>query len=586
MYRFNNQRLLKATFIIISWLAGATASRPHGQRLAAGRPSVSIYSSSTSGLLDPSWDPISPINLENVLLSLKYNVVRFNGKAVGTPFLASSSAFIIPPITGDSLYTDVEDIETITSFVRSGGLVIVHDSFRLPRATQDLVADILGYSGSWHHCEPVTDNTNAAYSFATSTSFAHDFLNLRWPTRLELARVQFHSWCKHEDPTAVSYPLYSTGDDSMQVAVQAFAKVGNPGAVVWLGYDWQDYGQEGWAAMLREIINAFARGSFHGPVDAAVMDMYPLRLDSVVNSNVKLSDNTNDIVRRYLSSSSVLNGAGILYGGYPPSPPIPSYPPSPAPPLAPSPPAPQLPPSKPPTVPPTRFMWFHNMTAHGVQGISKPVAWFDDADFASQLNLHYNNSKLWLVDRAKQPSCSKEPPCHICQRAWYPYNGSDVVGFPNRTVVLYFREPVILKRVTILEMASKDVEEVFLLGWPAVPIPQLGLNLTRLYDNVTQSDVFTKLTRSRLSVCSSKVEVVVKPPRSDDPQRIPGRGYDQTHLPPFFQERAVGGVGIRLRAQRNPRLVHTQIAQVLFSGRVLYPQNPGEYALYPRPERS
>ncbi|GIL82605.1 hypothetical protein Vretimale_11975 [Volvox reticuliferus] len=580
MFKFNNEYLLKAIFIIISCLAGVTASNRHGQHLAAGRPLVSIYSSSTSGLLDSSWDSISPINLENALRSSSYNVVRFAGKAVDTPFESASSAFVIPPLTGDCIYTDVEDIEAINAFVRSGGLVIVHDSVRRPRATQDLVAAILGYSGSWDHCEAVA--VNAAYSFVTSTSVARDFLNVRWPTRLEGARVQLHSWCKHEDPNAVSYPLYALGGDTMKAAVQAFAKVGIPGAVVWLGYDWQGGAQQGWDAMLREVINAFVKGSFHGPVDASLMDKHPLRLDGIVDSDGDLED----FVRRYLSSSTGPAGGGVSYGGYFPSPQIPNYPPSPAPTIAPPSPSPMLPPPKPSTVAPARFMWFHNMTAHGVQGILTPVVWFDDADFASQLNLRYNNSKLWLVNRSKQPSCSKEPPCGICQRAWYPYNGSDVAGFPNRTVVLYFREPVILKRVTILEMASIGVEEVFLLGWPAVPIPQLGLNVTRRYDNVTQSDVFTKLTRTRLSVCSSKVEAVVKPPRSDEPQRVPGLGYDQTHLPPFFQERAIGGVGIRLRAQLNPRQVHTQIAQVLFSGRVLYPQNPGEYAPYPRPRSS
>ena len=32
--------------------------------------------------------------------------------------------------------------------------------------------------------------------------------------------VQAHSWCKHADPAAVSYPLYTIGGDPMKAVAQ------------------------------------------------------------------------------------------------------------------------------------------------------------------------------------------------------------------------------------------------------------------------------------------------------------------------------------------------------------------------------
>jgi hypothetical protein len=165
---------------------------------------------------------------------------------------------------------------------------------------------------------------------------------------------------------------------------------------------------------------------------------------------------------------------------------------------------------------------------------------------------------------------------------------SNVAGFPNNTIVLYFREPVILKRVILTELLqARAVAEIFLLGWPAVPILELGVNASLSYSSVNQStDVFRNLTRRPINGCASQVEVNVKPPRADDPQRLPPPfgPYNQTHLPSFFASRAVGGVGIVLRSPIGSQRAG-QISNVHFVGRVLYPRDPAEYGPYLSPRR-
>ena len=42
---------------------------------------------------------------------------------------------------------------------------------------------------------------------------------------------------------------------------QAFGKVGIPGAVVVLGYDWKSGSQEQWDALLAKLIKDFAAGT-------------------------------------------------------------------------------------------------------------------------------------------------------------------------------------------------------------------------------------------------------------------------------------------------------------------------------------
>ncbi|GLC75219.1 hypothetical protein PLESTF_001608200 [Pleodorina starrii] len=150
----------------------------------------------------------------------------------------------------------------LRQLLQSGGLVIVHDSSRRPEATQGLIAEILGYQGDWQHCEALTDNSRRTLGEGALTSQAREFLDLAWPPRLEDARlVQVHSWCKHEDADAVSYPLYTVGGDPMKTVAQAFSRVGTPGAVLWLGYSWQAGPQEGWGAMLDRVITAFHKGT-------------------------------------------------------------------------------------------------------------------------------------------------------------------------------------------------------------------------------------------------------------------------------------------------------------------------------------
>ncbi len=45
------------------------------------------------------------------------------------------------------------------------------------------------------------------------------------------------------------------------LTLQAFGKVGIPGAVVVLGYDWKSGSQEHWGALMAKLINDFAAGA-------------------------------------------------------------------------------------------------------------------------------------------------------------------------------------------------------------------------------------------------------------------------------------------------------------------------------------
>ncbi|EFJ48501.1 hypothetical protein VOLCADRAFT_90786 [Volvox carteri f. nagariensis] len=514
MHQPTYQRLFQTALLVVYCIGATAPLGARSQRRLPERPIVSIYSSPSSGLIDTFWDPEGPINLENQLALLRLEVTHFAGKPVGVPIEKSATAFVLPPLSGDDLYSEIEDVEELRSFVKSGGLVIVHDSLRLPRATQDLVADILGYNGIWQYCESVTDNTRHALDTAiSSTTYARDFLDVQWPTQLEDVRtIQVHSWCKHEDPDALSYPLYTLGGDSMKVVAQAFTRVGSSGAVVWLGYSWQDGPQQGWGEMLGRVIDGFHQALAFDAIRPVALAFDAIRPVALAFDAIRPITLAFDAIRPVALAFDAIRPVTLAFDAIHPE-----------------------------TA--RRFLWFRNLTAHGVQGASRPVVWYDDKDFNAQLNLHYNNSKLWLINRDLQQSqkqCDKQPPCRVCQRAWYPYNGS-------RTVVLYFREPVVLKRIAVLELAGKAVEEIFLLGWPAVPIQKLGLNVTRLYDNVTYDDVFTRFTRRRLSVCATQVEAIVRGPREDVPDRVPlPRVYNQSYLPPAFRDRAVGGVGIRL----------------------------------------
>lgn len=184
---FSCLKMLLLALAVITCIGAAASSSGISQQLADGCPTVSVYLPATSGLLDSFWGLKGPVHLEHQLTLLKFNVVRFTGKAADSPFPSAARAFVIPPLTGDVRYSDVEDVEVLRSFIKSGGLVIVHDAVQQPQAAQDLIVDLLDYSGNWQHCVSVP--LKARNALATSTSYARDFLNVRWPAHLEDART-------------------------------------------------------------------------------------------------------------------------------------------------------------------------------------------------------------------------------------------------------------------------------------------------------------------------------------------------------------------------------------------------------------
>ncbi|EFJ48624.1 hypothetical protein VOLCADRAFT_117543, partial [Volvox carteri f. nagariensis] len=311
--KMHYQRTMLLCAFITNILAMAVGAHP--LRTAT---TVAVYSSTTSGVLDQTWDPNGLANLQLQLRQLGLYVAGVDSfpEISGT----RAAAFVIPAASGDNPYKDVEDARTLSTYVKSGGLVIVHGSARHQNDAQDLVAASLDYQGSWQYCELVADSTRSAIGISSVSPYAEQFLSVAWPSTLEDAPYQqVHSWCKHEDPDALSYPLYTLGGDSMKVVAQAFTRVGSSGAVVWLGYSWQDGPQQGWGEMLGRVIDGFHQGLYQRPVDASIMDSYPLRLDAVLDAAASMLDDTAEAVRRLLYGVMLSYSFGSGYysaGGY------------------------------------------------------------------------------------------------------------------------------------------------------------------------------------------------------------------------------------------------------------------------------
>ncbi|KXZ53474.1 hypothetical protein GPECTOR_7g924 [Gonium pectorale] len=193
------------------------------------------------------------------------------------------------------------------------------------------------------------------------------------------------------------------------------------------------------------------------------------------------------------------------------------------------------------------------MPATGVQSSYRPVTWFDDPGFQTELNTQPNNSKLWLVQRGRQP-CD-ERPCYQCSRAWSPYSVGhrETAGFSADTVVLYFREPMLINRIAIQEVYQPGVLEVFLLQWPAVPLDGIGNTRTLDYNSVNRT-FDTVYNGSALTPdatpCGGWLSVNVPYGRQGMAWDV-RRDFNQRRLQPNLARRVVGGVGIRLRRWSN-----------------------------------
>ncbi|PNH08208.1 hypothetical protein TSOC_005292 [Tetrabaena socialis] len=240
---------------------------------ADGALTVSMYLS--SGELDPSLDS-SPQHLQRQLSELGFSVeAAVDGQPTG-------SIYVIPAQNGASLYSSVEDMDALASFVAAGGLVVMLDAHASnAEAQKAVIAGALGYSGDWSLCKSFGCNSHHSNGAPSLNEHAEGFLAAAaWPSQLEDARItSVHTPCLHEDASAVSWPLYHILDDPDKVVAQAFGKVGSPGAVVWLGYSWKDGPQAGWGSMLREVIEGFASGRSAREA-AAGLGLLPERLQA------------------------------------------------------------------------------------------------------------------------------------------------------------------------------------------------------------------------------------------------------------------------------------------------------------------
>ncbi|KXZ50789.1 hypothetical protein GPECTOR_15g475 [Gonium pectorale] len=137
-------------------------------------------------------------------------------------------------------------------------------------------------------------------------------------------------------------------------STRAFGKVGSPGAIVALGYDWHNGPQVQWGHLLAKLISGFSSGGYVAPTQGT-SDLHPTRMDSILDQAVDLASEAAEVIRRFLA------GGGAATPSYPPpsiAPPSPSpspKPPSPtpSPPVSPSPPSPTPSPPAPPSPSPS-----------------------------------------------------------------------------------------------------------------------------------------------------------------------------------------------------------------------------------------
>ncbi|EFJ47334.1 hypothetical protein VOLCADRAFT_92109 [Volvox carteri f. nagariensis] len=275
----------------------------------------------TSDVLDFDWND-GPNNLLVQFQQLGFNVQVSHAHQPNLLGSDKPSAYVVPVQNGHLFYSSVEDMSAVAAYVQSGGLVIILDANHGEgEALRNFVSSCLGYEGTWSHCKQLKANSRglAVLNGYASKSFLSDAAD-PWPQALENAStITYLTWCRHEDISAVTLPLYELQDDSTRVAVQAFSKVNNPGAVVWLGYDWTDGPQDQWGALLKKLVTDFAQGAYYAPLFGNA-DAHPLfAVDTVLETASDVVADVAEIVRRFLAVSGTYPS--------PPANPPPSSPP-------------------------------------------------------------------------------------------------------------------------------------------------------------------------------------------------------------------------------------------------------------------
>ncbi|EFJ47335.1 hypothetical protein VOLCADRAFT_92110 [Volvox carteri f. nagariensis] len=229
-----------------------------------GTTRVALYMDATSDVLDFNWND-GPNNLLEQLEQLGFHVQASHAHQPNLLGTDKPSAYVVPVQNGHLFYSSVEDMGAVAAYVHSGGLVIILDANHGEgEALRNFVGSSLGYE--------------------------------------EDARaITYTTWCRHEDEFAVTLPLYTSQLDSTRVAVQAFSKVNNPGAVVWLGYDWTDGPQDQWGALLKKLVTDFAQGAYYAPLFGNA-DAHPLfAVDAVLETASDVVADAAEIVRRFLA---------------------------------------------------------------------------------------------------------------------------------------------------------------------------------------------------------------------------------------------------------------------------------------------
>ncbi|PNH07404.1 hypothetical protein TSOC_006142 [Tetrabaena socialis] len=498
-----------------------------GLRAEAAR-SVSFYKSAESGVLDLRYDDI-PRHLQDQISELGFSVA-----VADTPNLAVASAFVIPAQNGASFFSTAEDMTAIASYVTAGGLVVMLDAKDgNGEAQRDFIATALGYQGEWNLCKTFGCNSHHSHGQPSVDEHAQAFLPAAvWPAQLEDAQITtVHTWCRHEDASAVSWPLYRVHGDSNKAVAQAFGKVGSPGAVVWLGYSWKDGAQAEWGAMLREVIEQFGNGGYQVPQQGnAAPRQEEAAVDSVIAEVSNIVDDSSDIPPPPAHKRT---------SPRPPAPAKIDKSPKPSPVPTPS-------PSK-----PAKFAKFKGLYGMGM----------------------YFNNKTQPAVRPEphllEFECGTLTPgsCVQCPRTW--------AAETSRNVTILFREPWQLDAIHITQLQNPGVLVIDLLPWPAVsidglvdkkgkPVPPMPGTLPPPIRNVTVDT----------SLCSTTLDVILPTGRAGTSLAVAPKGT-QGSIPDSLKSTVYGGVNIIVKPQGNR--ANTNIQAVTFDGRALYPADPNFY---------
>ncbi|GLI60975.1 hypothetical protein VaNZ11_003231 [Volvox africanus] len=312
---------------LVAWLLIGTLAAVR----AAEPTRVALYMSEAGGVLDLSWDR-GAINIERQLRQLGLDVML---ATTGQPKLDGSrapKAYVIPAQNGHTYYSSAEDMSVVSSYLASGGLVIILDAIHgQGEALSEFVTKAFDFKGNWIVCDQLYTNDDQQLGELQLSKHASAYIKVKtsakvsWPTTLEDAQTtSLYTSCLHEDNSALIVPLYFAQDSDIKVAAQVFSKAGVSGAIVWLGYNWRDGSQTQWGNLLGTLISEFTPNEEAVTVEidpdednAELLDAEledPELIDSVLESASDMSDpkHASEMLRRFLADSPI--------GTYPPPP--------------------------------------------------------------------------------------------------------------------------------------------------------------------------------------------------------------------------------------------------------------------------